>query len=85
MNEIYEAIELKIKASGYPLEVDGSAIYNDICDEIDEKENGTYLLLSKYNDTDVFEYQVNIFEEDFNLSALTITTPNQVYHIDFDD
>ena len=47
MNEIYEAIEEKIKASGYPCSVNGASIYNDICDEIDGKENGTYLLLSK--------------------------------------
>lgn len=85
MDDIYKAIEMKIKASGYPLEVDGAAIYNDICDEIDEKENGTYLLLSKYNDIDVFEYQVNIFDEDFNLSALTITTPSNTYYINFDE
>lgn len=31
MNELYEAIEAKIKASGYPREISGEAVYNDIC------------------------------------------------------
>lgn len=47
MNELYEAIEQKIKASGYPRAISGEDVYNDICDQIDGKENGTYLLLSK--------------------------------------
>ena len=48
MNELYEAIEQKIKASGYPRAISGEDVYNDICDQIDGKENGTYLLLSKF-------------------------------------
>ena len=47
MEELYQAIEDKIKASGYPRSVSGRDVYNDICDQIDGKENGTYLLLSK--------------------------------------
>ena len=39
MNELYEAIEAKIKASGYPREISGEAVYNDICDQIEGKEN----------------------------------------------
>jgi hypothetical protein len=35
MNELYELIEQKIKASGYPREISGEAVYNDICDQID--------------------------------------------------
>ena len=35
MNELYEAIEAKIKASGYPREISGEAVYNDICDQIE--------------------------------------------------
>lgn len=37
MNELYEAIEAKIKASGYPREISGEAVYNDICDQIEGK------------------------------------------------
>lgn len=84
MNEIYEAIEEKIKASGYPCSVNGASIYNDICDEIDGKENGTYLLLSKQENNDVFEYQVTIMDDNFNLSILTIKHGEETYQIDFD-
>ena len=45
MNELYELIEQKIKESGYPREISGEAVYNDICDQIEGKENGIYLLL----------------------------------------
>ena len=38
MEEFYKAIEDKIKASGYPGEVNGEDIYNDICDQMEEKE-----------------------------------------------
>lgn len=85
MNEIYEAIEQKIKQSGYPCEVNGESIYNDICDEIEGKEDGSYLLLSKQQNDDIFEYQVTIMEENFNLSILTITHGTETYRIDFDN
>ena len=54
MEEFYKAIEDKIKASGYPGEVNGEDIYNDICDQMEEKENGTYLFLSKKDNGVVF-------------------------------
>ena len=38
MEEFYKAIEDKIKASGYPGEVNGEDIYNDICDQMEEKK-----------------------------------------------
>lgn len=50
MNELYELIEQKIKESGYPREISGEAVYNDICDQIEGKENGIYLLLSKFEE-----------------------------------
>ena len=40
MNELYEAIEQKIKASGYPRAISGEDVYNDICDQIDGKDTG---------------------------------------------
>ena len=43
MNELYEAIEKKIKDAGYPRKISGADVYNDICDQIDGKENGTYI------------------------------------------
>ena len=47
MNELYEAIEKKIKSSGYPRLISGEDVYDDICDQIEGKENGEYILLSK--------------------------------------
>ena len=35
MEELYQAIEEKIKSSGYPREISGEAVYEDICDQID--------------------------------------------------
>lgn len=37
MEELYQAIEEKIKASGYPREISGERVYDDICDQIEEK------------------------------------------------
>lgn len=84
MNELYEAIEQKIKASGYPRAISGEEVYNDICDQIDGKENGTYLLLSKFEEDVVFEYHITIQDEDFNLGILTMRTPEGVFEADFD-
>ena len=44
MEELYKAIEEKIQSSGYPRPVSGRDVYNDICDQIEGKDNGTYLL-----------------------------------------
>ena len=38
MEEIYRILEEKIKAAGYPYEISGMEIYDEICDEIDGKE-----------------------------------------------
>ena len=65
MNELYELIEKKIKESGYPRQISGADVYDDICDQIDGKENGTYLLLSKFEDDVIFEYHITINDEDF--------------------
>ena len=72
MNELYEAIEKKIKSSGYPRLISGEDVYDDICDQIDGKENGSYVLLSK-------------FEDDVNLGILTMKTPEGVFEVDFDE
>ena len=31
MNELYELIEKKIKESGYPRQISGADVYDDIC------------------------------------------------------
>lgn len=84
MNELYEAIENKIKESGYPRAISGADVYNDICDQIEGKENGTYILLSKFEDDVVFEYNITIMDDQFNLGILTMKCPEGVFQVDFD-
>lgn len=85
MNELYEAIEKKIKASGYHRAISGADVYDDICDQIEGKENGEYILLSKFDEDVVFEYHITIQDENFNLGILTMKTPEGVYQADFDE
>ena len=84
MDELYKAIEAKIKKSGYKREISGRDVYNDICDQIDGKENGSYMLLSKFEDDVVFEYQITVMDSEFNLGLLTIKAPEGEFKIDFD-
>ncbi len=85
MEELYRIIENKIKEAGYPKEVSGADIYTDLCDQMEDKENGSYLLLSKHEEDVIFEYLVTINDEDFNLSVLTIKSPEGQYVVNFDD
>jgi len=85
MEELYRAIEAKISQSGFDREVDGKDVYDDICEQIDDKEPGSYIMLSKFFDDVVFEYAVTIMDEEFNLSTLTITEGEKKYIIDFDN
>ncbi len=84
MEELYKAIEDKIKEAGYTRAVSGQDIYEDICEQIEDKENGSYILLSKFFDDVLFEYVVTIMDEDFNLSTLTITDGDEKIVVDFD-
>ncbi len=85
MNELYKAIEEKIKAAGYTRNISGRDVYNDICDQIDGKENGIYVLLSKFEDDVMFEYHITIMDSDFNLGVLKIKAPEGQYEMDFDE
>ena len=84
MDELYKAIEAKIKESGYKREISGRDVYNDICDQIDGRESGSYMLLSKFEDDVVFEYQITVMDSEFNLGLLTIKAPEGEFKIDFD-
>lgn len=84
MDELYKAIEAKIKESGYKREISGMDVYNDICDQIDGKENGSYMVLSKFEDDVVFEYQITVMDSEFNLGLLTIKAPEGEFKVDFD-
>lgn len=84
MNELFELIEKKIKASGYPRAIRGEDVYEDICDQIEGKETGSYILLSKFEEDVIFEYHITIRDQDFNLGILTMRTPEGVFETDFD-
>lgn len=67
MDELYKAIEKKIKDAGYTREISGERVYEDICDQIEGKEKGTYILFSKFEDDVIFEYHITVMDEEFNL------------------
>lgn len=84
MEEIYRLIEEKIADSGYTGIVNGEEIYDEICDEIEDKENGSYIFMSKKEDNVLFEYKIDVMDEQFNLSYVDINSPLGKFHIDFD-
>ncbi len=84
MEEFYRTIEETIRMTGYTGPVNGEEIYDDICDEMEGKEPGAYIFMSKKTDDTFFEYKVQIFEAQFNLSAIDIHTPSRIFHADFD-
>ncbi len=55
-----------------------------VTDQIEGKENGEYLLLSKFEDDVVFEYHITVKDEEFNLGILTMKAPEGVFEADFD-
>ena len=77
-------IEETIKSTGYHGDIDGQDIYEDICDQIEDKEPGSYLLMSKKTDDVFFEYQVDVMEDQFNLGYVDIHEGDKVYHANFD-
>ncbi|QYE98869.1 hypothetical protein [Paraclostridium sordellii] len=85
MEEIYKLIEEKIKNAGYNGPISGEEIYEEICDEIEDKENGSYIFMSKKEDDVLFEYKIDVMDENFNLSYIDIVTPVGKVHIDFDE
>jgi len=84
MEQFFKAIDEKIRKSGYPGEVSGEEIYAEISDEAEDQEEGSYLFMKKQNDDIMFEYRVDILEDNINLATLTIHTPETKYFIDFD-
>lgn len=84
MKELYEAIEAKIREAGYNGFIDGEEIYNEICDQIEDQEPGAYVFMSKKTDSVFFEYKIDLYEDEFNLSCMDIHDNGQVIHVDFD-
>ena len=85
MEELYRMIEDKIYAAGYEGQVSGEEIYDEICDEIEDKEEGSYIFMSKKEDDTIYEYKIDVMEDQFNLSYLDIKANGKTYHIDFDN
>lgn len=85
MEEIYRIIEERIKNSGaYPYPLDGREVYDEISDEIDGKENGAYVFMVKKEGGIHFEYQLQVMDEEFNLSGINIVDGEKQTYIDFD-
>ena len=85
MNELYEKNKKKIRESGYPREISGMDVYDDICDQMEGKENGAYVLLSKFEEDVIFEYHITVMDDEFNLGILTMRTPEGVFETNFDE
>lgn len=85
MEEIYILIESKIKEAGYQDDVNGKEIYDEICDQIEEVENGSYIFMSKKDDEVFFEYKIDVMDDNFNLSYIDINISNNKIHVDFDN
>ena len=63
MEELYRMIEDKIYAAGYEGQVSGEEIYDEICDEIEDKEEGSYIFMSKKEDDTIYEYKIDVMKE----------------------
>lgn len=85
MDELYQLIETKIKESGYSGSISGYKLYHEINDFIEDKENGSYVFMSKPEEHIIYEYHIDVYQDQFNLSSLLITSPERKYHISFED
>lgn len=85
MEEFFKAIEERLIATGYQGFVNGSDIYDEISDEIEDKENGTYVFMSKKEDGTIYEYKVDVLDDSFNLVYIRITDTNGVFQAEYDD
>lgn len=84
MEELYQLIEGKIKAAGYMGVIDGREFYNDISDEADQKDNGTYMFMIKKEDTLFYQGCMTIMDDEFDLHYVDIHAGETIYHVDFD-
>ena len=75
MEELYRIIEQKIKDAGYPRAISGEMVYGDICDQIEGKENGSYVLLSKVEDDVIFEYHITVMDSNRYKESTTVKFP----------
>lgn len=85
MEEFYEAIEERIHMAGYRGMVDGETIYDEISDEIEDKENGEYILMSKQDDDMYMEYYVTVLDSEFDLKRIIIHDGDDEWTVEMDD
>lgn len=83
MEELYQLIEKKIKSTGYHGEIDGCEFYDDISNEAEDQENGTYVFIVKKSDTLSYKGCMTIMEDQFDLHYVDIHDGDEVYHVDF--
>ena len=84
MEELYRLIEEKIRNSGYPGEIDGKEFYNEVSDEADEQEEGTYIFMIKKSDTLFYQGCMEIMKNQFDLHYVDIHDGEKTWHVDFD-
>lgn len=84
MEELYRLIEEKIKKAGYPGEIDGREFYNEVSDEADDQEEGSYIFIIKKSDTLFYQGCMEILKNQFDLHYVDIHDGETVYHVDFD-
>ena len=84
MEELYRLIEEKIKNAGYPGEIDGREFYNEVSDEADDQEEGSYIFIIKKSDTLFYQGCMEIMNNQFDLHYVDIHDGEKVYHVDFD-
>lgn len=84
MEELYQLIEEKIKNAGYSGVIDGREFYKDVCDEVDNQENGTYLFIIKKSDELSYKGCMDIMDDEFDLHYVDIIDGDKTYHVDFD-
>ena len=59
-------------------------LYRTIEETIRNSGPGAYVFFSKKTDDVFFEYRLQIFEDNFNLSSIDVHIKDQNYHVDFD-
>lgn len=84
MEELYQLIEEKIRNAGYTGEIDGREFYDEVSDEADEKENGTYVFIIKKSDTLFYKGCMEILDDQFDLHYVDIHEGEKIWHVDFD-
>ncbi len=84
MQELYDLIEEKIKNAGYPYDIDGEEFYWDISDEVEDRENGTYMFAVKKSETLSYHGCMTVLDDEFDLHYVDIRDGEKTYHVDFD-